>query len=309
MTIKVPNGRSLGGLIKWLAREEWSSEFEQIFERHIMPACDTAGIEVDEAISALGEDWFTTTVWGCAFEDFLTRETNDGANIVDDYLKRRGWKESASAKTYMRALRNSVISLYEVSNIVPDTSFLARDLVRGGEPVLISERSATRSLKQWDRIATRIITLGSQTVTSGAVLPYGFEASETLLKILRRTSTCAIKERHKLADIVDGDPDNPRISGAFSDTVLLQVGASVVTTVWLADILDRSMNPHTPDVRNSDGDELMFCTLHFPLSEAAATRHSFGIGHTAGAVPGKRDILELDRSGHPDCTQAGADEI
>jgi hypothetical protein len=28
-----------------------------------------------------------STVWGCAFEDFLTRETEDGRNIVDDYLK------------------------------------------------------------------------------------------------------------------------------------------------------------------------------------------------------------------------------
>jgi hypothetical protein len=49
-----------------------------------------------------------------AFEDFLTREIVDGRNIVDDYLKRRGWRESASTKAYMRALRNSVISLYEM---------------------------------------------------------------------------------------------------------------------------------------------------------------------------------------------------
>jgi hypothetical protein len=34
--------------------------------------------------------------------------------------------------------------LYEVGDIVKDTSFRARDLVRGGNPVLISERSATR---------------------------------------------------------------------------------------------------------------------------------------------------------------------
>jgi hypothetical protein len=270
MTIKLPNSRALGGLIKWLSREEWRSEFEQVLESHLIPACDAAGIEVDEAISALGEDWFRTTVWGCAFEDFLTRETDDGANIVDDYLKRRGWKESASAKSYMRALRNSVISLYEVSNIVPDTSFLARDLVRGGEASLISEQSATRTLKQWDRIATRVVALGSQTVISGAVLPYSFEASETLLKILRRTAKRAVKERHKLADSVGCGPDDPRIAGALSETVLLQIAAPIITTVWLGDNLDRSMNPRLPDVRNSEGDELMFCTLHFPVSEAAS---------------------------------------
>src|SRR6187455_94278 len=53
----------------------------------------------------------------------------------------------------MRGLRSSIMSLYEASAIVPGQSFLARDLLRGGEPVLISERTATRTLKEWDQIA------------------------------------------------------------------------------------------------------------------------------------------------------------
>jgi hypothetical protein len=66
-------------------------------------------------------------------------------NIADEYLKRRGWKESASTRSYMSVLRASVISLYEVSNVVPDTSFLVRDLVRGSDPILATERSASRA--------------------------------------------------------------------------------------------------------------------------------------------------------------------
>ena len=65
--------------------------------------------------------------------------------------------ESASTRAYMTALRTSVASLYEVSDIIKDTSFRARDLVRGGDPILISERSATRSLKEWDRIVARVV--------------------------------------------------------------------------------------------------------------------------------------------------------
>jgi hypothetical protein len=177
----------------------------------------------------LGENFFMTTVWGCAFEDFLTQEMEGGGNIVDDYVKRRGWKESASNRAYMQALRKSVISPYEVSNIVPETSFLARDLVRGGEPALIRERSATRCLKQWDRIAVRVIPLGSKAVIAGAILPFSIEASETLLKILRSTGKRAAKKRHKLADLVGCNPDDPRIAKALSETVVLQVGAPAVT--------------------------------------------------------------------------------
>jgi hypothetical protein len=270
VTLKLVTSHSLDGLFKWLTREEWRAPFNATLDRHLRHACDTFEIEADEIISILGENYFMATVWGCAFEDFLTQETEGGSNIVDDYLKRRGWKESASNRAYMQALRDSVISLHEVSNIVPETSFLARDLVRGSEPVLISERSATRSLKQWDRIAVRVLPMGSKTVIAGAILPFTIEASETVLKILRSTAKRAAKERHKFAALVGADRDDPRIAKAFSDTVVLQVGAPAVTTVWLNEILEHRLNRRQPDVRNSSGDELVFCTLHFPFADAVS---------------------------------------
>ena len=189
---------SLQGLMKWLTRDEWCDRFAEVYDDHLLPACDQTDLDVDDVISIIGEDGFMSTVWGCAFEDFLTREFEDGSNIVDDYLKRRGWKEGASTRAYMAALRTSVMSLYEVSDIVRDTSFRARDLVRGSEPVLISERSATRSLKQWDRIATRVVQVGSQTQISGAVLSFDLETSEELLKLLRKIGKRAEKENKRL---------------------------------------------------------------------------------------------------------------
>ena len=58
----------------------------------------------------------------------------DNDNPVEVYLRRRGWKEPVAVRTYMAALRNSVMSLYEVSDIITGQSFRARDLVRGGDP-------------------------------------------------------------------------------------------------------------------------------------------------------------------------------
>ena len=264
----MPSARSLNGLVKWLTRDEWHDSFKDVLDRHVLPACDKADVEVEEVVSMLGHDWFMTTVWGCAFEDFLTREI-DGRNIVDDYLKRRGWKENASGKSYMMALRTSVISLYEVSDILRDKSFLARDLVRGGDPILISERSATHSLSQWDHIAARVIRLGPNTVMAGGVLPFSCEASEEILKIVRNTASRVPKERKKLADLVGCESDDPRVARAFSETVLLGAAAPAFTTVWLNDMLRRVMNPTIPEVRNTDDDELIFCTVHFPLTQNA----------------------------------------
>src|SRR5215813_4693920 len=121
---------SLYGVMKWLRRDEWNEAFSDLLEKHLRPACSKWDVEIDELSSVIGDDWFMN-LWGCAFEDFLTREFADNRNIVDDYLKRRGWKESATNKAYMAALRSSVMSLYEVSDIILGESFLARDLIRG----------------------------------------------------------------------------------------------------------------------------------------------------------------------------------
>jgi len=257
--------------MKWIPRDEWRDRFAEVYDAHLQPACEHLGVDGDEVVSILGQDWFMTTVWGSAFEDFLTRDFDGGYNIVDDYLKRRGWKESASTRAYITALRTSVASLYEVSNIVKDTSFLARDLVRGGNPILISERSATRSLKQWDRIAARVVHIGSHAHISGALLPYQREASEDILRLLRNVAKRADKERQKLASKVGSEVNHPAIVDGFSQTAILRAAAPKITTFWLIDIINRRVNPPGLDVSNTEGDELLFCAVHLPLSAGATT--------------------------------------
>ena len=137
----------LSNLIKWLSREDWRPLLEEVMAEHFGPAMEAFDVEFEDIDKALGGNW-GTTLWGCAFEDFLTRRFEpDGRNPVETYLKRRGWKESAAARRYMTALQTSVMSLYEVSDLIPGQSLRARDLIRGGEPVLVSERSATQSPK------------------------------------------------------------------------------------------------------------------------------------------------------------------
>lgn len=177
---------SLDGLMKWLRRDEWRDAFAEVLNHHLLPACSKANLAVEKLPSIIGEDWFMT-LWGCAFEDFLSRDLDDGRNFVDDYLKRRGWKEGASSKAYIAALRSSVMSLYEVSEVVPGESLLARDLVRAGEPVRVTEHSATRSLKQWDRIGARIVQVGRETMIGGGLLPFDRDASETVLGTKRES--------------------------------------------------------------------------------------------------------------------------
>src|SRR6202166_4901112 len=144
-------GHDLSGIIKWSAREDWRPRVDAVMAEHFESAPRAFGIAFEDIDDVLGGTW-TLTLWGCAFEDFLTRRFGpDNENPVEVYLRRRRWQEPVEARTYMAAVRTSAMSLYEASDIIPGQSFRARDLVRGGDPVLVSERTATRTLKTWDR--------------------------------------------------------------------------------------------------------------------------------------------------------------
>jgi len=256
---------ALTGLMKWLGREEWQEPFNEWIERHVEPACEAAGIAFDELADVVG-DARASTLWGCIFEDFLASDLDDGSNIVDDYLKRRGWKESIANKRYLTSLRSSVMSLYEVSDVVRDQSFLARDLLRGGEPVRISEKSATHSLKQWDRLAARVVKVGPRFEMAGGVLVLTHEQGDAvrdgfieLRKEMRPELRKLVRQRH-------GDKE----IGQFElDTEILRHGAFLFTNIWLDDALEGMLDPAPPNICNSDGDEILFTTVRYPLKDAS----------------------------------------
>src|SRR6185312_8608869 len=95
--------------------------------------------------------------------------------------------------------RRSVMSLYEASEIVPGESMALRDLVRVGDPVRATERSGSRNLHQWDRIATRVIPVRSGAVISGTLLFFDYKSSEELLASLGRMRRTAARQATKLA--------------------------------------------------------------------------------------------------------------
>ncbi|CAN7552782.1 hypothetical protein [Mesorhizobium sp. LjRoot246] len=260
----MPTGHDLSGLMKFLGRDEWQGCFNEVFDDHFGPVLEACEMEFEDLAGIVSDDW-AMTLWGCAFEDFLTQEF-DGqpANIVDDYVKRRGWKESAQSRAYMLALRTSVMSLYEVSNVVPGQSLVARDLIRGGEPVTVSEGTATKTLKQWDRIAARIVPVMGKNILAGGVLPFTPQATESLFDGLR--TTFGKKKTKKLPALNDEE---------------LQAMASLFTLSWLFDTLDRVMRG--PLLQNNDGDEIVFHNVRFPLASGVAPQD---IASRLSRIPG-----------------------
>ena len=242
-------GHDLSGIMKFATGPAWAEHLRDALEDHLGHAMEEFEFEADELADVVGDHW-AGVLWGCAFEDLLTRDVEpDGRNLVEDYLKRRGWNEAGPNKLYMRALRSSVMSLYEVSEVEPGSGFLVRDLIRGGESVRVSERSASQTLKQWDKIGARVVTVRGKQILSGGVLSFTMEAADALMAGLARAE----------------GKRSPRAKLALADDTLRGL-ASLFSTAWLFDVVPRATGTITPTLHNSDGEEVVFHRVRFPFA-------------------------------------------
>jgi len=269
---------SLSGLMKWLAKEPWRGAFLEVLEHHIGPILEEYDIpDFDELGGLIGVD-YAMTLWGCAFEDFLTHEVEGAGNIVDDYLKRRGWKESAGNKAYMVSLKDSVMSLYEVSDIQPGRSFLARDLINGGEPLHISERTATKTLKLWDRVAMRVVDVRGKMIIGGGLLPFERDLSEHFLAAISED------EGQKLANIrgiigepgteIDSPNPDPLIGTNTNQSDLSSNLAPPLSLYFLGHLIERIVDPVVPQFANSDGEDMEFMRLVYRLAKGVTAKEA-----------------------------------
>lgn len=243
------HGHDLGGIIAFSNREEeWAARLAAVVDEHFLPALEEFALDFDDLTDILGEQ-LPWTLWGCAFEDFLARRWEpNGRTVVDVYLKRRGWSEKVLNRAYIEGLRDAHVSLHEVSDVVPGHSMALRDLLTGSEPVTVREKSATRSLKQFDRIVARVVPVRDHHLISGGVLPFSAEAVEMLFSGLRD----ALRLRKT---------NTPRLT-----VDQLRHCAPIFSGAWFFTHLPGLLNPQAPHLTNTDGDELEFHELHFPFA-------------------------------------------
>ncbi|MBB6125883.1 hypothetical protein [Sphingobium subterraneum] len=212
------SAHDLSGLMKYMRRAPWDEMMDEMLVAHLGPACEATDLEPDDIFDIIGDHW-EGQLWGCAFEDLLTQELEpDSLNLVDEYLKRRGWNEKVPNKAYMRALRDTVMSLYEVSEVVPGQSMTLRDLLRDTVPVTVREHSATQTLVNWDKIAARIVDVNGRYGISGALLPFSADGAERVIEAFSQLEA--------------NGPDTGRLSPPERED-LLKASGPIFTNIWL----------------------------------------------------------------------------
>ncbi|HEY1216262.1 MAG TPA: hypothetical protein VGE93_21745, partial [Bryobacteraceae bacterium] len=139
------------------------------------------------------------------------------------------------------------------------------DLLREREAVTVLERSATQTLVNWDKIAARVLKLRSGYCISGAVLPFGTEASAELLAAV--------------AELSESDPD-ANFDWTDRDQLLGYL-APLFTAIWLRAYIDALAGDELPELVNSDGEDVVFHRIAFPIAKGVTQK---SIEQQLGAV-------------------------
>jgi hypothetical protein len=232
------------GITRWARRGEWRERLDVIIDAHFGPVLARANLPVEELPELLGEAF--SSLFACVLEDFLTCDFGpDQRSIVGDYLKRRGFRESAPVKTYLRALQRSVMSVYRV-RAAAGGDLVLRDLIRGGAPVMVEGWPAALRLAPSDLIAARLLPIGGKTYLSSGVLRLPADRVPDLVKGIRRQRQ---KFRHWIAqEAAQRGRTLAEIEAVIPpDDALLGEYAPVFSQLWLTATLEPRLELRRPN--------------------------------------------------------------
>lgn len=249
---------------RWMCKGPWLDHLQLILDEHLHVYCDQFEIDSFEELGAKIGDHWVSALRDVAFMDFLSRETEDG-NIVEAYLKKAGRnKERVITKAYLQGIQGSVMSLYEVSDIRPGISFLAQDLILGGDPILVEEKSATQTLAPWDYIAARIVDVRGHSIIAGAVLPFERKLAHEMIQHIHMMADTAELAVEEMFDESETFPEDDVIRSTALN-ITLAIEAPMFSQIWLEGTnLDASQTA-LPSLCNSDGEDIEFIHLHYPV--------------------------------------------
>ena len=255
--------RATENLVKWASRGEWEPLQEEFYGSHLEPVVD--GLEIPDDIFERLPDEVAGVVSVFILEDFFTTGFGEHGelNVVDDYLKRRGWRESVPGRRYLKALRDSTLSFYEIVDVVPGQYVTVRDLMLGGEVVRVDDKLGSEEVAPWDRLAARIVAVHGKNRFTSAVLRFRHELSQRLLAAFE--SMAEELERRMRGDARERQEAAPVTREMAREVVVhAPLFARTLSQFWLFDAAMQAEAP-APELRNTDDEAVLFCEVRFPL--------------------------------------------
>lgn len=250
--VAVPAESEEGGVeraLAWLAqyhRKALAAAFKTAIDDAVHQIFDDE-VDAREAMAGISEE-----LWGqiqINFTEWLLAEGDiqvkgEQQRLVDLLLGQHGPQLTAGQRDWLEQLAIRPLRLYDVTDVVADASITLCDaLDTERPPLVVSERSASRSLRVGMQIGARVMEVAGEHQLSGAVYPFSAWSGRDVQGALRDLET----------EFAAHDEDD-----------ILMFGLEIIES-WLAQYL---VPPPLPDiVHSATGEPLLFVTDHYAVQD------------------------------------------
>ena len=264
-------GRASANLMDWATTDEWAPRLWEVHMDHMESVAEVIEDDPYELLELLGDS--VAILNGFIAEDFFGKwfGEHEELNVVDDYLARRGRRESVEGRRYLEAMRDSTPSLYEVVEVDPGRCLTVRDLLVDGDAVTVFENLGSQSAAPWDRLAARIVVINGKRLFTGAVLHFRQEAADDVVGAIDELVKRSNRELRKRLRRAGGSPRTRRRRSRTVPPIpreeilrILPLG-QILSHFWLIDAPARVQAP-LPELRNTDDEPLILCEVRFPIT-------------------------------------------
>jgi len=181
------------------------------FLAHTRDALEGLNPPTPDLIERLGEEMYLM-LFTVVLEDFVSRPAAPGGVLVGDaYLKRHGWKITPSARRLIQAVRDSGLSLYEVTAVHADVGLEVRDLLLDQPAVAVKHPGLAGALPVGCALGARVLRLDDMVTLGGGILPFEEAVVEATVRDIRTAADVADRP----LDVADLPVVGPHISNVW----------------------------------------------------------------------------------------------
>jgi hypothetical protein len=235
-------------LSQWLLKEPWHGRFITFSRDVLADIAAFLDISVSEMMTeGQNEDWGDRLLEAITEYFFELQFEEEPINIVDDYLKRRGWKESKVGRDYLQAVKSTSFSVYEVSEVKPGESITVVDKVRNLPAMEVSEILGSQCISVGQYLLAKVLNVSDR-----------FYFSATFFVMRPNDAQEWIMD---ISEALEAEEDqSEQAVNAFLQESTVEL---------LAEAVDYLLQP-LPRIKNMQGESLLFTEIRFPIQDKDA---------------------------------------
>jgi hypothetical protein len=245
MSISSHSREAFDHVYAWLKKEPWKSRFQDYFNETLTELAEYHEMELDGFVAQARLDGWESQMMSGILEYFAELSFDkEPHNVVDDYLKRRGWKETSIGREYLQELRKNSFQIYQVQSVMAGVSLTIRDVIVPDSVLNVPEVLGSKVIQVDEFVLAKVVYVQDTPYFTGSL--YRLNPEDVLEWI----------------EIIEGIIEAEAIS--LTDTQAVQEMYHELGIELLGDAFAYFIHP-LPIITNTDGHLYLYSEIRFLL--------------------------------------------